>query len=234
MRNILALILFITMSTTSNISNASVLKYLVRQPKIKTEKPPVIILLHGVGSNEQDLFSFADHLPDNYLVISARAPYTLSEGSYAWYQVDFSSGKPVYNPEQEKKSRSIIIQFITDLKNDFSFDEKQVYVGGFSQGGIMAYSVGLTRPDLIHGIIILSGRLLEEVKPMIASKEKLAPLKVFISHGTKDQTLSIHYARESVAYLKSLSIHPTYKEYEEGHGINNAMFSDMVTWLKNN
>ncbi len=169
-----------------------------------------------------------------YLVISARAPFTLSEGSYAWYQVDFSSGKPVINAEQEKKSRNTIIQFITELKKDFNFDETQVYLGGFSQGAIMSYSIGLTRPDLIHGIIILSGRLLEEVKPMIAIKEKVNKLKVFISHGTNDQVLGIHYARESAAYLKTLNINPIYKEYAEGHGINNAMFNDMVNWLNNN
>ncbi|MES2141047.1 MAG: esterase [Bacteroidota bacterium] len=222
------------MNTQSNIVNASVLKYLVRQPQIQTAKPPVLILLHGVGSNEQDLFSFADQLPAKYLVVSARAPITLAEGSYAWYQVDFSTGKPLINSEQEEKSRNIIIQFITDLKKDFSFDEKQVYLGGFSQGAIMAYSVGLTRPDLIHGIVVLSGRLLEEVKPLIASKEKLGQLKVFISHGTNDQMLGIHYARESATYLKALNINTSYKEYAEGHGINNAMLSDMVNWLNSN
>lgn len=221
------------MNTTSNMANAGVLKYLVRQTKIQTTKPPVIILLHGVGSNEQDLFSFADQLPDKYLVLSVRAPYTLSEGSYAWYQVDFSTGKPVINSEQEKKSRNIIIQFITELKKEFSFDENQVYIGGFSQGAIMAYSVGLTRPDLIHGIVAMSGRLLEEVKPLIVP-EKLGQLKVFISHGTNDQTLGIHYARESVSYLNALKINTTYKEYTEGHGINNPMLIDMVNWLNKN
>lgn len=222
------------MNTQSNIVNASVLKYLVRQPKIQTAKPLVIILLHGVGSNEQDLFSFADQIPDKYLVISVRAPYALNEGSYAWYQVDFSTGKPVINSEQEERSRNTIIQFVTELKKDFSFDEKQVYLAGFSQGGIMAYSVGLTRPDLIHGIVIMSGRLLKEVKPLIASNENLSQLKVFISHGTNDQMLGIHYARESTAYLKALNITPTYKEYAEGHGINSAMLSDMLNWLNNN
>lgn len=222
------------MGNVSNSTSESVLKYLVRQPKIQTGKPPVIILLHGVGSNEKDLFTFADQLPDNYLVISVRAPYTLSKGSYTWYQVDFSNGKPVINSEQEKKSRNTIIQFITELKNDFSFDEKQVYLGGFSQGAIMAYSVGLTRPDLVNGIVIMSGRLLEEVKPLIAPQEKSGKLKVLISHGINDQILGIHYARESVAYLKGLNINPTCKEYPEGHGINNEMLSDLVKWLNNN
>ena len=180
----------------------TVLHCLVREPKIKTDKPPVVILLHGVGSNEQDLFSFANQLPDNFLVVSARGPYAVGPDSYAWYQVDFSTGKPVIHAEQAEKSRNIILQFISQLKELHPFDDKQVYVCGFSQGAIMAYSLGLTRPDIVKGIAVMSGRLLEEVKPLIASDEKLKLLTVFISHGTNDNVLSIQYAREGLAYLK--------------------------------
>ena len=67
------------------------LHYLVRQPKIKTEKAPLIILMHGVGNNEQNMFSFANSLPDNFLVVSARGSVTLRENSYAWFQVQFTS-----------------------------------------------------------------------------------------------------------------------------------------------
>ncbi len=230
---IASLILFFGLNSSLKANDTTmILHYLVRQPKIKSAKPPAIILLHGVGSNEEDLFSFADKLPDKYLVISARAPITLSQGSYAWYEVDFSTGKPIYNIQQEEKSRNIIIQFISELKQKFSFDEQQVYLCGFSQGAIMSYCVGLTKPDLVQGIGIMSGRLLEEVKPLLASKDKLKQLKVFISHGTQDQTLNIEYARTSVAYLKTLNINPVYKEYPEGHTISNDMLIDLINWLK--
>ncbi|MEI6823151.1 MAG: alpha/beta hydrolase-fold protein [Bacteroidota bacterium] len=230
---IASLILFFGLNSLLKANDTTMtLHYLVRQPKIKSDKPPVIILLHGVGSNEEDLFSFADKLPDKYLVISARAPITLSKGSYAWYEVDFSTGKPIYNTQQEEKSRNIIIQFISELKQKFSFDDQQVYLCGFSQGAIMSYCVGLTRPDLVKGIGIMSGRLLEEVKSLITSNDKLKQLKVFISHGTKDQTLNIQYARTSVAYLKTLNINPVYKEYPEGHTISNEMLIDLINWLK--
>lgn len=210
------------------------LQYLVRQPKVKAEKPPVIILLHGIGSNEEDLFSFANQLPDKFLVISARAPYEISLGSYAWYNVDFSAGKPIIHAEQQEKSRQTIIQFIQELKKEFAFDEKNVFLCGFSQGAIMSYSVGLTRPDVVHGIAVLSGRLADEVKPMIPSKEKLQHLKVFISHGTNDNTLSIDYARTGLTFLKTLNINPVYKEYAEGHTINNEMLADLINWLNKN
>lgn len=211
----------------------SALHYLVKHPKIENNKTPLIILLHGVGSNEKDLFSFADQLPDNFMVVSARAPFEIGHDSYAWYEVNFSDGKPVISKEKAEKSKNTIIQFIDELKEKYTFDDTQIYLCGFSQGAIMAYSVGLTHPDKIKGIAVMSGRLLEEVKPLIKPSAALKKLNVFISHGTNDNVLGIHYAKESNSYLKELGINPTFKEYPEGHTISNAMLTDLITWLKN-
>ena len=221
------------MITATQGNNATpVLKYLVREPKIKSAHPPVLILLHGVGSNEEDLFSFADQLPEKYLVISARGPISLGGNSFAWYQVDFSTGKPVFNFQQEENSRETLIKFISQIKEKYLVDSNEVYLCGFSQGAIMSYSIGLTRPDLVKGIAVMSGRLLEEIKPLIVSKEKLQSLKVFISHGIEDNTLQVQYARDANAFLKTLNIHPSFKEYHEGHGINKEMLTDLINWLK--
>lgn len=213
------------------------LYYIFKEPTpiaigAKSAKPPVIILMHGVGSNEKDLFSFANQLPDSFLVISLRAPITLGNDSYAWYHLSFENGKPISNPIEAEASRLMIIDFINNLKNKHAFNEKRVYLCGFSQGSIMAYSIGLTVPEKIKGIAVMSGRLLEEVKPMIASKEKVKKLNVFISHGTNDGVLPINNAREANIYLKQLGINATYKEYPEAHTISNAMFNDMLLWLK--
>ena len=221
---------------TSNKSNSlnaeGSLNYLVREAKNGTINPPLLMLMHGVGSNEQDMFAFAEHLPDNFLIVSARGPLTLRPNSFAWFQVDFSTGFDVINYEQAENSRKNIIQFIESLKTSHSFDERKIYLGGFSQGGIMSYSVGLTRPDLIKGIVVMSGRLLKEVRPLIASMEKVASLEVFISHGISDNVLNIEYAREAHAYLKTLGLVPTYKEYDARHSISNEMFQDLIHWLK--
>lgn len=212
-------------------SQEAALHYLVREPKIKTSKPPLIILMHGIGSNEKDLFSFADKLPAKFIVVSARGPYMLGPDSYAWYHADFSKAEPVINAAEAEKSRVAIIEFIAQLKQKYDFDETQVYLCGFSQGAIMAYSVGLTRPDKIKGIAVLSGRIQDEVKPLIKKSKTLQRLDVFITHGTQDKILNIHFARESNAYLSQLGIHATYKEYNDGHTINNEMFNDLLNWF---
>jgi phospholipase/carboxylesterase len=234
MKLISATILFfmLTIPTIKAGDTTSVLHYLVREPKIKSAHPPVLILLHGVGSNEEDLFSFANHLPEKYLVISARAPISLGGNSYAWYHLDFSTGKPVFNFEEEKISRAILIKFISQVKEKYSVDPNEIYLCGFSQGAIMSYSIALTRPDLVKGIAVMSGRLIEEIKPFIAPKDKLQKLKIFISHGTKDNVLPVQNAREAAAFLKTLNINFSYKEYPEEHTISNEMFTDLLQWLK--
>jgi phospholipase/carboxylesterase len=91
--------------TNSTASDSLVLQYLVREPEVKSANNKAIILLHGVGSNESDLFSLANQLPQDFFIISPRGQFTLGAGKYAWYNVDFSTGKPVYNAEQEASSR---------------------------------------------------------------------------------------------------------------------------------
>ncbi len=232
MKSFVAIILIALTSMSFIIKDSPTsLHYLVKHPKIENEKTPLIILLHGVGSNEQDLFSFANQLPEKYLVVSARAPHVLGQGSYAWYQIDFSTGKPVYDPQQAESSRQIILNFIEELKSKLKFDHQNIYLVGFSQGAIMSYAVGLSNPDKIKGIGIMSGRLLDESKNLI-KKDKVKSLEVFISHGTEDPVLGVHYAKEANAYLKELGLNPKYKEYKAPHTINQEMLSDLIEWLK--
>jgi phospholipase/carboxylesterase len=232
MKIFLSFIIFsIIHSSVESIEKQNVLHYLIRKPLTSSAKPPLLILLHGVGSNEEDMFSFADRLPGKFLVVSARAPITLSPGSFAWFHVDLSTGKRIINSDEAENSRQLIIQFVNELKNEHPFDENNVFLIGFSQGAIMSYSVALTRPDLIKGIAIMSGRLLEEVKPKIASDTRINKLKIFISHGTQDNTLNIQFARDAKAFLSPKIDSIEYHEYSDGHTINSQMLSDLILWL---
>ena len=224
-------LLSINSSSCMPKTNITKLHYLVRDPKIKSNTPPLIIMLHGVGSNEEDLFSLANNLPDKFLVVSARGPITLGPGSYGWYHLDMSTGKIIYDKLEAEKARTTIIQFLQDLKTEHSYDPSQVYLMGFSQGSIMSLSVALTRPDLIKGVAVMSGRLLEEIKPQIKKGPELSRLKIFISHGTKDPVLNISQARSCVQFLKENNLNPEYHEYPEQHTISNDMFQDMLYWL---
>lgn len=74
------------------------------------------------------------------------------------------------------------------------FDEDQVYLMGFSHGGIMSYSVAMTELEKIKGIAVMIGRLLPEVKSLVADEDRLKKLKIFVSHGMQDSVLKFQYA----------------------------------------
>ncbi len=219
-----------TIETNKATSDSMVLQYLVREPQVKSTKNKAIILLHGVGSNEADLFRLANQLPQEFFIICPRGQFTLGAGRYAWYNVDFSTGKPVYNKEQEASSREVIRTFISRVKQKYNLDE--VYLGGFSQGAIMSYSIGLIHPNEAQGIIALSGRILNEIRQLIQKNNYLQKLKVFVAHGVQDNTLPIHYAREAKDYLESLGIQLTYHEYHIEHQISNDVLQDLNDWLR--
>ena len=217
-----------TVDTTEKLA----LNYLERSAKTNSGKKKALILLHGVGSNEQDLFGLASQLPDDFLVISPRGPYTLGAGRYAWYEVGFSTGKPEINAEQEKQSRETILKFIRQIKQKYQLDE--VYLGGFSQGAIMSFSIGLTHPEEVTGILALSGRILTEIRPLVKPGAALQRLNVFISHGKQDGTLPVTYAREAREYLQPLGVKLSYHEFETGHNLSVQVLAELVNWLKEN
>lgn len=207
------------------------LKYVVRPPKVRKADAPLLLLLHGVGSNERDLFSFADALDPHYWVVSARAPFTISEGSYKWYTVDFSSGKPLIDSVQAEQSRRKLSSFVAELKRRYTTGNAKVYVGGFSQGAIMSLSLGLTEPQRIHGVAVLSGRALEEIKPAADGKKYFTRLKALIVHGSKDTVLPLRYAQQSKSLLEGLGIKTEYHEIEAGHQITVETLRFLNTWL---
>lgn len=208
-----------------------VLQYKVKLPEAHVEKPALILLMHGVGSNEEDMFRLANEFEGNVVVVSARAPFTIAEGRYAWFALEVINGERKINEEQAEKSRQIINIFVNQLTERYAIDPGRIYIGGFSQGGIMAYSVGLTYPKKFTGVFAFSSRLLSEVKPIIKAKEELEHLKMFIAHGAQDQTLVIDYGRDAKDYLSPLLPKLEYHEYNMGHTIIGEEIVDFKTWL---
>lgn len=211
--------------------NTLSLVHLVSQPKVEASTPPLLLLLHGVGSNEHDLFGLVPYLDRRFLIISARAPNTLGPGSYAWFEVDFTSQGPVINPAQAEASRQTLIAFLDEAVKAYGADPKQVYLMGFSQGAIMSASVALTRPELVAGVVLMSGRVLPEIQPLIASNEELTGRPFLVVHGTADMVLPISYGRASRQLLSTLPVKLTYHEYRMGHEVSQESLADVTAWL---
>ena len=121
-------------------------EYQIREPKIKLDKNPLLLLLHGYGSNEADLFSFADELPEEYYVVSARAPYDLQYGSYAWYAINFDANQN--NLDNYFRSLCQLLHFIDTSSIDISDSYAQFIIAQLSSHelSILFYS-GLNMTD---------------------------------------------------------------------------------------
>ena len=211
------------------------IEYLIREPKIKKEKNPLLLLLHGYGSNEEDLFSFATELPDEYYVVSARAPYDLQPYGHAWYAITFDADQNKFSDDDQAiESRDLIARFINELVAELPIDSENVTLIGFSQGTILSYSVALSYPEKIRRVVALSGYLNEGILASGYETKDFKNLKMFISHGTQDQVIPVDWARKAPEALKSLGIEVEYKEYPIGHGVSPQNFHDSKNWLERN
>jgi phospholipase/carboxylesterase len=209
------------------------LKYLIREPKIKKNKNPLLLLLHGYGSNEEDLFSFASELPEEYCIVSAQAPFEMMYGSYAWYAINFDAEENKFSDiEQAKQSRDLIADFIDELIINYDIDALNITLIGFSQGSILSYAVAVSYPEKVQRVVAMSGYFNPEIAIQQFAENDFSKLRFFASHGTVDQVVPVDWARNSIPKLKELGIDIVYKEYPVGHGVAPQNFFDFKNWLQ--
>ena len=209
------------------------LHYLIQEPKVKHDKNPLLLLLHGYGSNEEDLFSFATELPDDSYVISVRAPYDLQPYGHAWYAIHFDADENKFSDNvQAKQSVELIASFIEEIVKQYPIDTKNVTLVGFSQGAILSYATALTFPDKVAKVVALSGYFNQEIMPEVIDTKSISHLKFFVSHGSVDQVIPVEWARKAKPALENLGLEVEYHEYPVGHGVAPQNFFDFKNWLQ--
>jgi len=207
------------------------LEHIVRKPKTPSDNPPLLVLLHGLGSNEQDLFSFAPQLDERFFIVSLRAPIVTDYGGFAWFNLDFSKGMPQPDLQQFESSGKLLLQVIDEIGEEYQIDKSKVYLAGFSQGAMMSYAAALTHPAKIAGIVAMSGYVLESLASKITDKENLKNLHIFATHGAYDQVLPVFLGRAARDFLKTLPVKLAFKEYEMAHEVNYECLHDVQQWL---
>jgi phospholipase/carboxylesterase len=214
--------------TTKQLS----LYHIIKESSVKNKKVPTLIMLHGYGSDENDLFSFANELPEEFLIISARAPYSLPPYGNAWYAINFDGTAGKFSDNiQARESRNKIAGFIDEVIANYPVDPKNISLLGFSQGTILAYAVALNHPDKIKNVIALSGYINEELLEKDFAKNDFSNLSIYASHGSQDQVIPITWARKSPVLLKELKIKHTYSEFPVDHGVAPQNFTELKKWL---
>ena len=208
------------------------LKYRIYKPSHIKNDLKIIFLLHGYGSNEEDLFSLKEFIPSNYIIISLRAPIIIGFNSYAWYTINFENYIDRWIDKDEAiNSKSVIINDISLHMEDLGFKNRKISLLGFSQGAILSWSLGVEYPHLIKNILPLSGFYHSEITN--SNSNYKFKLNCFCSHGIHDPVIPISWTRKGIELLKK-NISIEFKEYQSGHEINNENLRDIIEWLNKN
>ena len=207
----------------------AVFDYIVRQPKNSAQdKPPLLLLLHGYGSNENDLFSFADHLHPSLLIVSLRAPHELPMMGFAWYSINFDDEQGKWSDDGEAiASREMVLQFLDELQQTYLYDPIKVHLLGFSQGAILSYALGLTYPKRFATVIALSGYLNENISELPKPAEAPA---LYAAHGTLDEVVPFDWGQQSAEQLKQKGFDIQFDQFPLGHTVGQDGFYKLLEW----
>jgi phospholipase/carboxylesterase len=195
---------------------------------------PTILTLHGRGANALDLLGLAPMLcGGKFLMICPQGPLETPIGpeavGYAWYPM--SMGGP---PDVDTilSSQKKLLDFLDECVKRYPIDPKKLALLGFSQGGVIAYSLALAHPERFAALATLSTWLPKEIVARMKVSDAVQSLPTLVQHGTQDPMIEVDRARNSVEQLRELRVPLTYREYDMGHEIRPRSLSDLSTWLE--
>jgi phospholipase/carboxylesterase len=202
--------------------------YDLRKPKsVDPDKTyPALFLIHGIGSNEQNMFPLVEGLEEQFYVFSIRGPLAHPPG-FSYFTIE-GYGKPHRDVFDQAVSR--LTSFIDYASEQYSLDRSQLYLLGFSQGAILSMSLALTLGNQIKGIVALSGYI-----PKIVTEDydvkPVSELSVFLSHGEMDQILPYEWGVEAQEYFNQLGAKVSFHSYQEGHTVSLQNQRDFKKWI---
>jgi len=200
-------------------------------PRTPSATPPVLVLLHGIGADEEDLLPLAPLLDPRFLVISARAPHPEPPG-HRWYAIDWRASPPRADPAEIVASRELLGRFVEEAVAEHRADPSRVFLLGFSQGAIMALALLLARPDLVRGVVAHSGRL-ARLAGSDATAAALSGAAVLLLHGEEDPVVPAAEGRKAYQVLASLlGARASWVAFPGlGHAISEQSLGEAARWL---
>ena len=190
-----------------------------------------LVLFHGRGADEHDLFPLLDMLdPERRLLgATARGPLSLPPGGAHWYAVR-RVGYP--DPETFHATYPQVARWLDDLLAEHGIAPGRTVLGGFSQGAVMSYALGLgagrPRPA---GIMALSG-FIPEVEGFELDLATAKGLRVAIGHGTHDPVISVEFGHDARERLLESGAEVTYRESPMAHTIDPGFLGELPAWLR--
>lgn len=196
---------------------------------------PAVIAIHGHGAHSQDLLGLAPYLANGrLLMICPEAEFMIQPGmpSYTWFE---PSGPDLSRtPEEFERVSTRVSDFISEALTKYGGDPARTVILGFSQGGSIAYRLGLGEPGRFAGIAALSTWLPDEAEAAAAAADQTALVAqpLIVQHGTNDAAIAIDRAQHSRDRLQALSEHLEYHEYAMEHQIGAESLADLSAWCE--
>jgi phospholipase/carboxylesterase len=206
---------------------------LVHRVRPSTGPPEgAIVLLHGRGADEHDLFGLFDAIdPERrFAGVTARGPLRLPPGGNHWYVVE-RVGYPHHPTFREtwRMLQEFIDADVPELTGGAPIE--RTVIGGFSQGTVMSYALGLGkgRPSPA-GILAVSGFIpkVDGWEPDLDGREGLP---VWISHGSQDPVIPVEFGRQARDLVTAAALDVSYHETPVGHGVDPSLIGPMAQWL---
>ena len=189
------------------------------------EPEGLLVLLHGRGADEHDLFPLLDALdPEQRLLgVTPRAPLSLPPGGAHWYAF-YQLGQP--DPDTFWTTYPRLVEWLDGL----GFPPERTVLGGFSQGGVMAYAVGLAKGRPRPAALIALSSFMPTVPGL--ELDLTSPLPpVAIGHGTYDDVIGVEWGRVARDVLTEAGADVLYRESPMGHSVDPAFLAELRTWL---
>ncbi|HWR01473.1 MAG TPA: hypothetical protein VN371_06380 [Chlorobaculum sp.] len=198
----------------------------------KDEQSPLLVMLHGYGSNEKDLIGLAPALDNRLRFISVRAPLKLGEEMYGWFPIEFTPDGIRVDRDSAERALVQLTGFLREIISIYRPHGGKVFLMGFSQGAVMNYLTAFKAPELLHGVIALSGRLPDTRPEECEMPLGLESLPFLVVHGIYDDVLPVANGRQAGQWLKENLSDVTYREYPMAHQINDDALRLVAAWLK--
>ena len=194
----------------------------------QAEPEGALVLFHGRGTDENDLLPLLDELDPERRLLGAtvRGPLSLPPGGWHWYVIR-EVGFP--DPETFHATYALVGDWLDGLLAEHGIPLERTILGGFSQGGVMAHSLGLGATRLRPaGVIALSSFI-----PRVEGFElgDVTGLPVAIGHGTHDPIISVDFGREARDRLTEAGAAVTYRESPMPHTIDPGFLDDLRGWV---
>lgn len=206
------------------------LEYKIRKSAIENQKNPSIILLHGYGSDENDLFSFAEYLPKKYTIISLRAPFETPMGGYCWFSINFNNSNEKWSDHKQAYQSILNLESQIDFFiQKYNLEPDQVDLLGFSQGAVLSWALLLDFSIKINRAVCLSGYIDKSLlKEDIYSYRDII---AYSSHGTNDPVIPFDWAKTSIESLKENNPNVVFNSFQDAHNVSQENFQSILNWL---